>query len=456
MLDRRPAGAARRPVTWAADGRPACGRPGGRRRGRRAAAPPAGRGRRRAPEPGVRHLHLRLHRPPKGVVVAHRGLANLAPPRPTRFAVRPRRPGPAVRLAELRRLGAASCAWPLLRGGGAGGRRRRADARRRRAAPRSRPSSGVTARADPAGRSGHGRRTTGPPPACGRCRRRRRVPAATLSGRWAAGARLAGDQRLRPDRGHRRRHLVPSRPGAGRARLPIGRPSGNTRAYVLDARAAAGAGRGAPASCTSPAPGWPAATWAGPGLTAERFVADPFGAPGEPDVPHRRPGALAAATASWSSSAAPTTRSRSAASGSSWARSRPRCAAHPAVAEAVVVARQDRPGGQAARRVRGRRRPAQAPTRRELRDAPRPGAARLHGARRRSSLLDALPLTANGKVDRAALPAPDPRAGAGGRVRRARRHRPRRALAGIWADVLGRGPGRRRGQLLRPSAATRS
>ncbi len=35
------------------------------------------------------------------------------------------------------------------------------------------------------------------------------------------------------------------------------------------------------------------------GLTAERFVADPFGAGGQPDVPHRRPGALAAAMACW-------------------------------------------------------------------------------------------------------------------------------------------------------------
>ena len=34
-----------------------------------------------------------------------------------------------------------------------------------------------------------------------------------------------------------------------------------------------------------------------PGLTADRFVADPFGAPGAAAVPHRRPGALARRTA---------------------------------------------------------------------------------------------------------------------------------------------------------------
>ena len=88
----------------------------------------------------------------------------------------------------------------------------------------------------------------------------------------------------------------------------VGRPIWNTRGYVLDAWLRPVPRRRAPASCTSPAPAWPAATSTGPGLTAERFVADPFGAPGEPDVPHRRPGAPARRTATWSSSAAPTTR----------------------------------------------------------------------------------------------------------------------------------------------------
>ena len=49
-------------------------------------------------------------------------------------------------------------------------------------------------------------------------------------------------------------------------------------------------------------------------------------------------------------------------------------------------------------------------------------------------VLDALPLTANGKLDRAALPAPElrlgRRAGAGAR-------RPRRCVCGLFAEVLG-------------------
>ena len=125
---------------------------------------------------------------------------------------------------------------------------------------------------------------------------------------WDAAARHRRRRRLqpvRPDRVHdqhpRRRHR--------RQRTPtVGRPIWNTRAYVLDALAAPGARRRRPASSTSPVPGWPAATSTGPGLTAERFVADPFGRARRADVPHRRPGARSGPTATSTSSAAPTTR----------------------------------------------------------------------------------------------------------------------------------------------------
>ena len=79
---------------------------------------------------------------------------------------------------------------------------------------------------------------------------------------------------------------------ARRARAPIapiGRPIANTRVYVLDDGSAAGARRRAPASSTSAAPAWRAAISTAPALTAERFVADPFGAA-------RRSGCTAPAT----------------------------------------------------------------------------------------------------------------------------------------------------------------
>ncbi|MEV6929729.1 amino acid adenylation domain-containing protein [Dactylosporangium sp. NPDC051485] len=210
--------------------------------------------------------------------------------------------------------------------------------------------------------------------------------------------------------------------------VSVGAPIWNTRAYVLDA-------------ALRPVPdGFPGELYLGgagvargylgrPGLTAARFVADPY-APGErmyrtgdlatrrPDgtfdvlgrVDHQvklrgfriEPGEVEAVLA-----------------------------ADPAVLRAVAIVREDRPGD--------RRLVAYA--------VPAPGVAvDPAGLRRRAAealpdymvpsavlVLDALPSTPNGKLDRGALPAPDY---AGG-VHEAARTPEEELLAGVFADVLG-------------------
>jgi amino acid adenylation domain-containing protein len=106
---------------------------------------------------------------------------------------------------------------------------------------------------------------------------------------------------------------------------------------------------------------------------------------------------------------------------------------HDAVARAVVVAREDRPGD--GRLVgylvpRGGARPdaadLRAHLRRDLPDHMVPGAF---------VWLEALPMTPNGKLDRGALPAPGARAAAG--AERSPRTPVERVLARVWAEVLG-------------------
>ena len=120
---------------------------------------------------------------------------------------------------------------------------------------------------------------------------------------------------------------------------------------------------------------------------------------------------------------------------------------HPRIADAAVTAREDTPGRKhlAAYIVHTPRTtpPDPAHPGGHPADAPDPGVLRDFLAAALPdymvpatfTVLDALPLTANGKVDRRALPRPDAPVTAAGYV--APRTAAEQVIAGIWADVLG-------------------
>ncbi|HEX6749437.1 MAG TPA: amino acid adenylation domain-containing protein [Longimicrobium sp.] len=250
---------------------------------------------------------------------------------------------------------------------------------------------------------------------------------------------------------------------AERASIPIGRPIAGTRAWVLD-----GAMRPCPA-------GVPGELYAGgegvargylgrPAATAERFVPDPFSA--EPGMRLYRTGDWARWTDVRECESAKVreceggTDAREATFAPSHSRTsaleflgridqqvkvrgfriepgevEAALKAHPGVGDAVVTARAD--GGGERRLVayvvaRG----GGAPSAAELRAAL---AARLPDPMIPSAFvaLDALPLTANGKVDRRALPAPE--VGGDEDAYVPPRTPAEQVLAEIWAGVLGAG-----------------
>jgi amino acid adenylation domain-containing protein len=224
-------------------------------------------------------------------------------------------------------------------------------------------------------------------------------------------------------------------PLPGDAMVPIGRPFANTRVYVLD-------GHAQPA-----APGIPGELYIGgaglargylgqPGLTAGKFVPDPFSRAGGGRLYRTGDRARWLADGSLEFLGRADHQVKIRGFRIEPAEVAARLLEHPAVREALVLVREDRPGEKrlVAYVVPEEGAAGAAASAAELRGHLR---ERLADYMVPSAFVavDAFPLTPNGKVDRGALPAPE-REEAAAFV--APRTPAEEVLAGIWAEVLHR------------------
>ena len=220
-----------------------------------------------------------------------------------------------------------------------------------------------------------------------------------------------------------------ARPGAGGRSAPIGRPVWNTRIRLLDS-ALRPVPDGEPGELHIAGVQLARGYLNRPAETAARFVADPHGAPGDRmyrtgDLARRREdGELEFLGRVDTQIKIRGHRVEPSAAEAVLAR-------HPDVAQAAVTARENRAGEPyLAGYVTAA--PGRAPDPQRLRAHCR-GALPRHLVPLAFTVLDALPLTANGKLDRRALPAPVESRTAG----RAPADDAERLLCAVYAEVLG-------------------